>query len=96
MRKFTARINFFDYHHCSAKRDNIAEAETTDCLLLYLSLNSCRFISPEKAMVSLISAWLSLSGNQINFSVFLSSVHPFNRTLWRTNRYLFSSPVVRL
>ncbi len=32
--------------------------------MLYLSLNSCRFISPEKAMVSLISAWLSFSGNQ--------------------------------
>ncbi len=32
------------YHHCSAKRDNIAKTETTDYLLLYLSLNSCRYI----------------------------------------------------
>ena len=45
----------FDYHHCSAKRDNIAKAATIDCLLLYLRLNSCRYISPARAMVSLIS-----------------------------------------
>jgi len=31
------------------------------------SLNSCHYISPARAMVSLISAWLSFSGNQKSF-----------------------------
>ena len=34
-----AAKKIFDYHHFPAKKDNIAKAETTDHLLLYLNLN---------------------------------------------------------